>query len=78
MLTDGISVDLSKVKVKLDWKRPKTIKKVQSFLGLARYYRLFMEGFAKLAKLLTKLTRNNVPFRWYDICKKSLEELSKG
>lgn len=53
MLTDGISVDLSKVKVKLDWKRPKTIKKVQSFLGLARYYRLFMEGFAKLAKLLT-------------------------
>lgn len=46
---DGILVDPSKIEAVLEWQRPKTLKEVQSFLGLIGYYRRFMNDFAKLA-----------------------------
>jgi hypothetical protein len=46
----GISVDPSKVKDVLNWKPPTDVGKIRSFLGLAGYYRRFIEGFSKLAK----------------------------
>lgn len=46
---DGISLDSDKVKVVLEWQKPKLAKDVKSFLGLACYYNCFVEGFAKLA-----------------------------
>lgn len=49
VLIDSIQVDLRKAETMLDWQRCKTTKKVQSFLGLASYYKRFVEGFAKLA-----------------------------
>ena len=42
------------------------IKDIRSFLGLCSYYRRFVKDFAKLAKTLTHLTKNNVPFIWND------------
>ena len=40
---DGISVDLRKVDVVANWRRPTTVTKIRSFLGLAGYYRSFIE-----------------------------------
>ena len=43
---------------------PTTPKQVRAFLGLVGYYRKFIRGFAKIAKLLTLLTRQQVKFEW--------------
>ena len=53
---EGISVDLGKVDVVSNWRRPNTVTEIRSFLGLASYYRQFIEGFSKIALPLTKLT----------------------
>jgi hypothetical protein len=58
----GIAVDPSKVKDVLDWEVPHTVKVVRSFLGLARYYRRFIENFSKIAKPLTSLLEKGVDF----------------
>jgi len=50
------------------WEQPKNITEIRSFLGLAGYYRKFIEGFSKLALPLTKLTRKGQPFEWNEAC----------
>jgi len=55
----GIKIQKEKVVGVLEWPRPKTVKEVQKFLGLANYYRKFVKDFAKLAKLLHKLVRKD-------------------
>ena len=52
---DGISVDPTKVQEVMDWKAPTLVHEVQSFLGLAGYYRHFILDFSKIAKPMTKL-----------------------
>ena len=49
-------VDPAKVEVVLKWPKPKNVTLIRSFLGLARYYRRFVEGFAKIANPMTTLT----------------------
>ncbi|KAA3461958.1 RNA-directed DNA polymerase-like protein [Gossypium australe] len=48
-------VDLQKVEAVLDWKPPKSVSEIRSFLGLAGYYRQFVEGFSLIVAPLTKL-----------------------
>ena len=55
----GIKMQKEKVVGVLEWPRPKTVKEVQKFLGLANYCRKFVKDFAKLAKLLHKLVRKD-------------------
>jgi hypothetical protein len=64
----GIAVDLSKVKDMLDWKPPTNVHEIRSFLGLARYYRRFIEGFSKLVKPMTILLEKNAKFIWSEKC----------
>jgi hypothetical protein len=53
----GISVDLSKVQDVFSWKVPTSVGDIQSFLGLARYYQRFIEGFSKISKPMTELLK---------------------
>ncbi|GJY94392.1 putative reverse transcriptase domain-containing protein [Tanacetum coccineum] len=60
----GIHVDPTKIKSIKDWASPKSPTEIRQFLGLAGYYRRFIEGFSKIAKSMTKLTQKNVKFDW--------------
>jgi hypothetical protein len=73
----GIAVDLSKVQDVLNWKPPTNVSEIHSFLGLAGYYRRFIEGFSKLAKPMTALLEKNAKFIWSDKCQANFEELKK-
>ncbi|GKB92267.1 putative reverse transcriptase domain-containing protein, partial [Tanacetum coccineum] len=60
----GIHVDPAKIESIKDWASPKTPTEIRQFLGLAGYYRRFIEGFSKIAKIMTKLTQKGVKFDW--------------
>ena len=60
----GISVDLANVKEIVAWSIPSTVTEIQSFLGLVGYYRRFIEGFSKIAKLMTSLLEKGKEFKW--------------
>ncbi|GJU68766.1 putative reverse transcriptase domain-containing protein [Tanacetum coccineum] len=61
---NGIHVDPSKIEAVKNWKAPRTLTEVRSFLGLAGYYRRFIENFSKIAKSLTILTQKCKTFDW--------------
>jgi hypothetical protein len=60
----GVSVDPSKVKDVLNSMPPTNVSKIRSFLGLAGYYRRFIQDFSKIAKPMTKLLEKNKDFEW--------------
>ncbi|GJS36891.1 putative reverse transcriptase domain-containing protein [Tanacetum coccineum] len=62
--SEGIHVDPAKIESIKDWESPKTPTEIRQFLGLAGYYRRFIEGFSKIAKPMTKLTQKSVKFNW--------------
>jgi hypothetical protein len=61
---EGISMDPSKVQDVLSWKAPTSVSDIQSFLGLAGYYRRFIEGFSKISKPMTELLEKDKQFKW--------------
>jgi hypothetical protein len=61
----------------LNWMPPTTILEIQSFLGLAGYYRWFIKDFYKIAKPMTKLLEKNKAFEWTREFQASFEELKK-
>ena len=71
----GVSVDPEKVEAVMSWERPKSVFKIRSFLGLAGYYRRFIEDFSRLATPMTKLTRKEVKFEWNDSCERAFQKL---
>jgi hypothetical protein len=76
-LKGGISVDPRKVQDVLSWNAPKSVSDIQSFLGLAGYYRRFIEGFLKVSKPMTELLEKNKKFEWTSACEASFQELKK-
>ena len=65
---ERVSVDPQKIEAVVNWKPPKNVSEVRSFLGLAGYYGKFVEGFSKITAPLTKMTRKDVMFDWVDSC----------
>jgi hypothetical protein len=71
----GIKVDPGKISEILNWKKPKDASKIRSFLGLAGYYRRFIECFSKLVKPLTSLLEKGKEFKWDEACQTFTRDL---
>jgi hypothetical protein len=67
----GVVVDPSKIEAVSKWKSPKSVTEIRSFLGLAGYYRRFIENFSKIAKPMTELLKSNMLYVWSDKCEAS-------
>jgi hypothetical protein len=74
---EGIGVDEDKVKTIQDWKYPQNVSEMRSFLGLASYYRRFIQDFGIISSFLTRMLENNRPFAWDDEGKESFNKLRK-
>ena len=72
---DGLAVDPKKVADILNWKAPKDVRGIKSFIGMAGYYRRFIEGFSKIARPMTVLLAKKVEFKWTQKCQEAFEEL---
>jgi hypothetical protein len=73
----GISVDPSKVKDVLSWNTPQNVLDIRSFLGLAGYYRRFIDGFSKISKPMIELLEKSKTFEWTPRREASFQELKK-
>jgi hypothetical protein len=74
---EGIVFDTSKVQEILDWKSPKSVMQIRSFLGLAGYYCRFIPNFSKITKPMTQLLEKEAKFKWSPQCKEAFLTLKK-
>ncbi|KAI3808712.1 hypothetical protein L1987_24670 [Smallanthus sonchifolius] len=72
---NGIMVDPAKIETVKEWNVPKTPTEIRSFLGLAGYYRRFIQDFSRIASPLTKLTRKELKYEWGPTQNNVFEEL---
>jgi hypothetical protein len=72
---EGISMDPSKVQEVIDWKPPKSVHQIRSFLGLVGYYRRFIPDISRIAKPMTELLKKGVKFVWSEECDKAFHTL---
>jgi len=61
---NGIEIEKKKVDGVLSWPKPKNVKDVRKFLGLANYYRRFIKDFTQVARLINVLTRKDIKWQW--------------
>lgn len=73
--TKGIEVDPEKIQVLKDWKEPKSVTGVRSFLGFCGFYRRFIKDYGRITRPLNNLTKKDAPFTFDDKCKKAMETL---
>ncbi|KAF5470761.1 hypothetical protein F2P56_011252 [Juglans regia] len=73
----GVVVDPPKIESVMEWQKPTNAHEVLTFLGLAGYYRRFVEGFSKLFGPLTTLKKKNAMFVWSEDYEKSFQELKR-
>ena len=72
---EGIRVDPKKIEVVVEWKPPRNVTEVRSFLGLAGYYRRFVKGFSMTTTTMSRLLQKNVKFEWSEKCQISFDKL---
>jgi hypothetical protein len=74
---EGIAVDPSKVQEVLDWKSPRSVTQIRSFLGFVGYYRRFIPNFSNITKPVTQLLEKEVKFKWSLQCEEAFLTLKK-
>jgi hypothetical protein len=72
-----LAIDPEKVTAILDYKAPKDIRGIKSFIGMAGYYRHFIEGFSKIVRPMIAFLAKKVEFKWTPACQKSFETLKE-
>ena len=72
-----IAVDDKKVAAVKDWKTPRNLHEIQGFLGFAGYYRKFIEGYAAIARPLTRLLSKDVVYDWTTACEEAFKTLKE-
>ena len=72
---EGIRVDPNKIEVVVEWKPPRNVTEVHSFLGLAGYYRRFVKEFSMTIALMTRLLQKNVKYEWSEKCQRRFNQL---
>jgi hypothetical protein len=77
LTTERVVVDPEKVTAVTNWKRPTSVMEIQSFLGLAGYYRRFIEGFSKITRPMTTLLQKDKKYEWTNACERSYCELKR-
>ncbi|XP_075504462.1 putative mitochondrial protein AtMg00860 [Primulina tabacum] len=75
---DRLEVDPEKVEAVRDWPVPNSVTEIRSFLGLAGYYRKFVQDFSSIVVPLTPLTKKNVKFVWGPECQESFDRLNQA
>nr|GEX55164.1 putative reverse transcriptase domain-containing protein [Tanacetum cinerariifolium] len=75
--SEGVHVDPAKIADIKNWATPMTPTEVRQFLGLADYYRRFIEGFSLISKPLTKLTQKNKKFEWETEAEEAFQTLKQ-
>ena len=73
----GVSVDPQKVEVVVSWERPKPVFEIRRFLGLAGYYKRFINNFSRLAVPMIRLTWKETKLKWNDLCERAFQELKR-
>ena len=73
----GVSTDPEKVEAVRSWKPPTSVKDLQSFLGLAGYYRQYISDFSTVAKPLSRLTSKETEWEWTPECEEAFEMLKR-
>jgi hypothetical protein len=74
---EGIVVDPEKIEAIRGWSTPKNVTEVKSFMGLAGYYKRFIEGFSKIAHPITSLQKKGVKFQWTLDCEIFFQHLKQ-
>ena len=74
---EGIKMEEGKVKGVLEWPTPHCVKDIQKFLGLANYYRQFIEGFAMVARPLHDLVKKDKKWEWTEKEENAFKELKE-
>jgi hypothetical protein len=62
--SQGIEMDDAKIVVVMSWPVPSTVTQFWSFLGLAGFYKRFVQNFSTIATPLQEFTKNGVQFHW--------------
>ena len=70
-----IKMGQEKVKAIQEWQPPANVSELRSFLGLANYYRKFVEGYSRLASPLTELLKKGKPYVWTKECQQAFQAL---
>jgi hypothetical protein len=73
----GISVDPGNIQEVLSWDTPKSVLDIRSFLGLAGYYRRFIEGFSKINNPMKELPGKDKKYEWSAKCESRFHELKQ-
>lgn len=72
---EGIVVDPEKIKTIMEWPTQKDVADIRSFMGLAGYYRRFVEKISRIAYPITSLQKKGKIFKWTAECQHSFERL---
>jgi hypothetical protein len=72
---EGVAVDPDKIRSIMEWPTPRDVSDIRSFMGLAGYYRRFIEGFSKIGCPITALQKKGTKFLWTQKCEERFQTL---